>query len=66
MDTLLSEFDLVIGMDVVSILGGVTINGGKCAVQFGLQAVSTVGSLTVEDVDFLACFDGNVWTVQWK
>ena len=66
LDTLISEFDLILGMDVIQRLGGMTLGGADDTVHFGLVASEVRQSMTIEDVDFSAQFDGFKWTVRWK
>ena len=76
-DDIVGSIDVVIGMDVIEKLGGVTV--GDKTVQFGRVACAVVDGtqaqvtqrpegLTIQDKDFEATFDGNVWTVTyfWK
>ena len=76
METLVTRFDLILGMDVVKRLGGLKLccgDGGT--VQFGLAAQATEtkvvprvkeAEMTIDDVDFSAHFDGMKWTVKWN
>lgn len=72
LDSLLTYFDLVLGMDVVERLGGVNVACGK--VVFGVSASSVLmdnaadgsSGLQMEDVDFSARFDGQKWIVRWN
>jgi hypothetical protein len=66
LDSLLTEFELIIGMDVIEQLGGVQIGGCTGGVRFGAVAVSEKRMLEIEDADFSASFDGAKWTVRWK
>lgn len=63
LNNMLSEFELILGMDVVKRLGGVTIGS---TVTFGMAAVTCRSQVHIDDVDFTASFDGSVWTVKWK
>lgn len=94
-DSLLSDIGVVLGMDVITFLGGVLVNNGT--VEFGLSRCCAVQKETqpsrstvlkvekkrrvqseggpfagmevrevIEDQDFRAVFDGNIWTVEWK
>ena len=65
LENLLSEFDLVLGMDIVKKLGGLVVSANDNTVQFGL-AVSAAATIEIDDVDFKARFDGEKWTVRWK
>ena len=62
---LISAFDVIIGMDIIQLLGGVTI-GPDRVVSFDGQdgkgcaaAVSKVEQLEIDDADFSAKFYGN-------
>lgn len=63
-------FDVILGMNGISALGGVTIAGG--AVRFGLSrelaCAGTVGETRIEEKDFCAVYEPSkgFWTVQWK
>ena len=79
---MLSGIDMLIGVDLINMLGGMTYKNGK--VFFGLTAadegvregqierVPAALSLThspkleIDDVDFSANFNGDVWIVRWK
>lgn len=71
-DHLVGSVDVVIGMDVIRKLGGVTVGHSKVEFGEGVACASIESSkrqsLTVEDKDFEATFDGQVWTVRyyWK
>ena len=70
----LEQFKLVIGMDIIQQLRGVTITktGHAEFKQFsikqtlGVVSVHTATVLLIDDVDFYSKFDGNNWTIQWK
>lgn len=74
-DEIVNGVDMVLGMDVIELLGGVTVSKGT--VRFGaghcLAAIvedqrSDEGEGTeclIEDKDFTAKFDGRNWTVKW-
>ena len=67
---LLNGVDMVIGMDVLTKLGKISIANGKV----GFAAVNTCAVASecnndadkIEDRDFTAEFDGSKWTVKWK
>ena len=74
-DKLVGGLHAVLGMDFIMLMGGAFICGKD--VQFGVErsprmevgasAVSLKpGSLSILDPDFLAEFDGSVWTVGWR
>lgn len=79
LDNIVNDIDLVLGMDIINRLGGVSVSG--TTVQFGKDhcltaSVSvdecTVGldetklvSCRIEDRDFEGEFDGKHWTVRW-
>ena len=63
-------FDVILGMNGISALGGVTIADG--AVRFGLSrdpvCAGAVGGMCIDERDFRAVYDPSkgFWTVQWK
>ena len=60
-------FDMLLGMDAISILGGVTVTAGGRVVEFPqVTAVASVPEVKVVDTDFEAVFAGGSWTVKWK
>ena len=72
---MLDGVDVIIGMDVIGRIGPLHI--GKDQVCFGVRnnQVNTVATVvndsqdlinSIENKDFCAKFDGNVWTVEWK
>ena len=77
-DCIVYDIDLVLGMEVISELGGVSVNGDN--IQFGIGICSTsVGdcsqaekreddntAIQIDDKDFIANFNGEKWTVQWR
>ena len=73
-DQLLEGIDLIIGMDVISRVGGVRIQGEeielgvqKCAA--GVQRCESgydTAEHKIDDKDFKAWFDGAKWIVEWK
>ena len=66
LENLLPDFELILGMDVIGKVGGLSLGGATGEVQFGLVAKSEEQALSLEDVDFTADFDGNRWIVKWK
>ena len=74
LSSMLEQFKLVIGMDIIQQLEGVTITktGQAEFKQFsikqtlGVVSVHRATVLHIDDVDFYAKFDGNNWTIQWK
>lgn len=75
-DDMVGTIDVVIGMDIIEKLGGLTV--GNKTVQFGRVACAVVdetstrtmqrpGKITIHDKDFEATFE-DVWTVKyhWK
>ena len=75
-DNIVGEIKAVIGMDIISRLGGVSV--GNKDIVFGKNICSMVADTVyndsdyhnnieeIEDKDFSAKFDGEVWTVSWK
>ena len=78
LDSLLSQFDLVLGMDVIQEIGGLYVKDGKVVLgDPALSLVSLEGAthasdvslatcIELEDMDFKARFDGQKWVVSWK
>lgn len=78
LDHLVGGVDVVLGMKAINQLGGATLREGQ--VTFGrLGAIGMVGvegsdkigsqkpeACCIKDEDFLANFDGERWTVEWK
>ena len=75
-DSLVEGVDVVLGMELINQLGGVTICRNQ--VRFGgLQCSAAVreeltprgsmggGACSIKDKDFTAVFDGEYWTVEW-
>ena len=64
-ETMVDGLDVVIGMDVIQLLGGLKISGNK--VQFGnICAVGYLGRKPdIVDKDFEAYFDGDHWEVKY-
>ncbi|KFD49045.1 hypothetical protein M513_10093 [Trichuris suis] len=64
-------FDVIIGMNGISALGGVTVNV-QGQVQFGtakaVVVASAAASIRVDEKDFVATYDPatNTWTTAWK
>ncbi|KFD63395.1 hypothetical protein M514_24416 [Trichuris suis] len=64
-------FDVIIGMNGISALGGVTVNA-QGQVQFGTAKAVVVASahscIRVDEKDFVATYDPatNTWTTAWK
>ena len=72
-DRMLKGVDIILGLDVIDILGGVIIRGREarflaqeCAVAAAGEPVSEEPNVCeVTDEDFHAVFDGKCWTVEW-
>ena len=68
MNRIIDGIDVIIGMDVINEMGGMTIK--KAEVKFGdvhcAVAAHRLNVCTIEDKDFEANFDGEKWTVKWK
>ena len=60
------QFEVIVGMDIIENLGGVTVGSSHGGVEFGAGAVAIREPISIEDVDFHAVFDGKQWTVRWK
>lgn len=76
---LVGDCSLILGMDGIKMLGGVTVDRtshvvfGNVAVAACSAVVESVDAkklreepLEINDSDFYAMFDGERWTVQWK
>ena len=75
-DHIVGDIDVLIGMDVITKLGGVSV--GQSKIQFGRRVACSVRgpqttqniheNLIIEDKDFEASFDGKYWTITyfWK
>ena len=64
--------DVIVGMDVVKRMGGVSIGkdssviwGNNCCAA-GAVIVRDDKRMLIEDSDFSAVFDGEKWTIEWK
>ena len=73
------DASLLIGMDVIQKVGGLTLSiiaNGQVSAQLGLRKLDVVAavsppksitpSMVLEDVDFRAEFNSQVWEVEWK
>lgn len=65
LESLISEYELIIGIDVINKLGGLHLGGADGSVRFGLVA-NCSDKIEIDDKDFVAKFDGMKWTVRWK
>lgn len=65
MSSLLSQFDLILGMEVINRLGGLKLNTSNVSLHFRLASCREEIQLVVEDVDLEARFDGTKW-IHWK
>ena len=67
-ESIVCDFKIVLGMDVIKQLGGVTVGGG--GVAFGGVCASVCDETKcpdyIEDKDFTAKFNGEYWEVSWK
>ena len=67
LDKLLPQYQIVLGIDIISRLNGVWIDGtGQGIVRFGMSNVAVSPRLQIYDKDFAAMFDGEKWTMEWK
>ena len=68
MNRIIDGIDVIIGMDVINEMGGVTIK--EAEVKFGdvhsAVAAHRLNVCKIEDKDFEANFDGEKWTAKWK
>ena len=68
MNRIIDGINVIIGMDVINEIGGVTIK--EAEVKFGdvhcAVAAFRLNVCKIEDKDFEANFDGEKWTVKWK
>ena len=77
---MLTFFDLVIGMDVINKMGGVTVRDSmvKFSETYNPPAVQqsqskmcksasdSIERLEIDDVEFHAYFNGDKWIIRWK
>jgi len=61
---ILSDYDILMGMDVIRSLNGVFID--KNGDVFCEQSCAAVSSLYLDDPDFFAEFSGGKWLARWK
>lgn len=77
MDNLLKGVDVVLGVDFIGRIGGVSLTSsgvefahrphGRVTMAAAAAAAPTkTSTLNIEDRDFQATFDGRRWTVKWK
>jgi len=64
LQNLVAGIDVILGLDAISHLGGVTINDN--GLKFGKQCCATINPLSIEDADFRASFDGQRWVISWE
>ena len=68
MNHIIDGINVIIGMDVINEMGGVTIK--KVEMKFGdvhcAVAAHRLNVCKIEDKDFVANLDGEKWTVKWK
>ena len=68
MNRIIAGIDVIIGMDIINEMGGVTIK--KAEVKFGdvhcTVATHRLNVCKIEDKDFEANFNGEKWMVKWK
>ena len=77
---ILPQYEMLLGMDAISKLGGVYVNGGEIVFGKNFTAVSAgsyvepeegkeeqgaLKDFSIEDVDFTAHFSDGKWTVKW-
>ena len=64
--------DVILGIDVINRLGGVTVkmDGVAPRAQFGTVCCAVTPQckqlVQIEEMDFQSEFDGNRWTVKWR
>ncbi|KRZ85897.1 hypothetical protein T08_10920 [Trichinella sp. T8] len=64
-------YDLILGMNGIAALGGVTVTGGRC-VRFGLDdpgvCAAAEAGISIRERDFTAtyCPSTRSWTAAWK
>ena len=68
---LVNGFEIIIGMDVISLLNSICIQGSKVTSMHGIGVAavakkSSGRALEVNDKDFAARFDGIRWEVEWR
>lgn len=68
MNPITDGIDVIIGMDAINEMGGVTLK--KVEIKFGnvhcAVAAHQPNVCKIEDKNFEANFDGEKWTVRWK
>ena len=69
---ILPQYQMLLGMDAISKLGGIYIEDGNIVIGKNVAAVSggakpeeACTALSVKDVDFEAYFEEGKWTVKW-
>lgn len=64
---ILHGVDMLLGMDAISLLGGVSIAAGGRVVEFPqVVAIASAPDVRIVDTDFEAVFVDGAWTVSWK
>ena len=74
LETLIEGVDIIVGMDVLSEVGKVTIDGSVVMLEPKSRSEKLVNVAindkkvvdVIDDKDFKAFFDGEVWRVEWK
>ena len=61
MSDLLGDYDLILGMDIITQLGGLVIDKNR-----NVNFISNNFACVVDDVDFDVQFVDRKWTVKWK
>ena len=65
--TLVSNLEVILGLDTIMQFGGVTISEQGLRFGFETAAIGIMSKdLIIDDADFNAVFDGTKWTVSWK
>ena len=68
MNHIIDGIDIIIGMDIINEMGGVTIKKAEVTFEDVHCAVAAhwLNVYKIEDKDFEANFNGEKWTVKWK
>ena len=66
MNELLPGYKVILGMDVIRLLGGITIGCDEISFLNSAAVALSDPRLHIQDKDFDACFNGEDWEVSWK
>jgi len=60
----LPGYKMLLGMDIIVKLGGITVSKGK--VKFATSSACTASVTSIEDQDYSIKFEAGKWVVKWK